>query len=93
VAVGQREWLERVTLSRDVSFATFDTRVGAGWWTGSAARRADRRLARSGARRLFEPVSFLVRGTAGPLAADEAARAFHWGEQLAERHVAERAPA
>jgi flavorubredoxin len=87
--IGQREWLQRVQLPARVSVATFDTRMGTAWWTGSAARRADRRLASLGARRLFEPVSFLVRATAGPLADGESHRAYKWGENLADRHVAE----
>ena len=92
-AIGQREWLDRVRLPARVSFVTFDTRTGASWWTGSAARRADRRLARLGGRRLVEPVSFFVRATPGPLAADESERAVRWGEQLADRHVAQPASA
>jgi hypothetical protein len=92
-AIGQREWLERAQLPAGVSFATFDTRTGANWWTGSAAHRAARRLARLGGRRLFDPVSFFVRATPGPLAADESERAVRWGEQLADRHVAQGTPA
>lgn len=90
-AIGQREWLDRASLPVHVSFATFDTRTGDSWWTGSAARRADRGLARRGARQLFHPVSFFVRGTPGPLGDGEAERAYRWGENLADRHVAEQA--
>jgi hypothetical protein len=90
-AIGQREWLERAQLPSRISIATFDTRTSPRWYTGSAARRADRCLAQLGGRQLFEPVSFLVRATPGPLGDGELERAHQWGLNLADRHIAERA--
>ena len=90
-AIGQREWLERAQLPARISVATFDTRTGPHWYTGSAARRAERCLTRLGGRRLLEPESFFVRATPGPLGDGEQERAHQWGLNLADRHLAERA--
>ncbi|HZM78949.1 MAG TPA: hypothetical protein VFC19_24740 [Candidatus Limnocylindrales bacterium] len=52
------------------------------WATGSAARSAAKRIRRAGIPLAAPPASFIVTGTAGPLAEGELARARQWGETL-----------
>lgn len=80
--IGMREWLEGVR-SRGTAAAAFDTRAGKPWMSGSAARRADRRLRSRGFRLVARPESFWVSGVFGPLVEGEVGRARRWGEQLA----------
>ncbi|MEJ3748941.1 flavodoxin domain-containing protein [Actinomycetes bacterium KLBMP 9797] len=93
--VGLREFLGLVSLPVDhaVDAATFDTRFDKpAWLTGSAARRAARRLRQRGCRLVAPPESFFVDTAAGPPHAGELERARQWGAELgralAARHVA-----
>jgi len=80
---GLREYLDAVQgIPAGLAFAAFDTRVGRPF-SGSAARKADRRLRRLGARPACPPESFLVTGTAGPLVEGERKRAESWAAHLA----------
>jgi hypothetical protein len=70
--------------SRPVAAATFDTRYAKpAWLTGSAARRAAKRLGARGYRLVAPPESFFVAHAEGPLREGERERARRWGEQLA----------
>jgi hypothetical protein len=82
---GLRDWLAVLrTDGRRPAFATFDTRLP-GWWVrGSAARAADRRLARARLVRLARPMSFVVAEIPGPLLVGEVASARAWGRRLGE---------
>jgi len=85
--IGVREWLEG--LSPGVGWAAaFDTRIGKGWITGSAARAIARRLRGLGGELVVKPESFLVTGTSGPLVDGERDRARRWGEQLVTKFAA-----
>ena len=84
---GLREWLAGRRLSRAQSVSTFDTRIKKKGVPGSAARAAERRLRRSGARVLAPSVSFWVAGTEGPLLPGERDRARQWGRELGEKLV------
>lgn len=81
--VGMREWLATLGTARPgISTVTFDTRIGkARWLTGSAARSAAKFLRRQGFP-VLATASFVVLGTAGPLAAGESERARQWGVKL-----------
>ena len=79
---GLREYLATSPPLTGLAAATFDTRVDKPI-TGSAARKADRRLRRLGCRMLVPPGSFRVTGTTGPLLAGEADRARRWATVLA----------
>jgi Flavodoxin len=79
---GVREWLEDLPLAPGVRAATFDTRVGSGRLTGSAAKRAARRLRRLGLDLSPGRRSFWVTGTTGPLEAGQEQRARAWGSEL-----------
>ena len=81
---GLREWLEDAGPAlRGMSVATFDTKITKGHLPGSAARSAQKRLRRFGARVVSRAHSFSVQGTAGPLGDGELARARAWGAELA----------
>lgn len=80
--VGLREWLDTSPALTGIAAAAFDTKVNKPL-TGSAARKADRRLRRLGCRVLVPAESFHVGGTAGPLADGERERARRWGETVA----------
>jgi hypothetical protein len=81
--VGLREWLDASPdFPHHTAAAAFDTTIGKPL-TGSAARKALRRLRRLGCRVVAPAESFHVTGTAGPLAEGERERARRWGETLA----------
>ncbi|MEV8510467.1 flavodoxin domain-containing protein [Actinoplanes sp. NPDC051475] len=83
VDAGLREWLVCAPTLGGVAAAAFDTKVDKPFLPGSAGRRAQRQLRRLGCRIVRPAQSFLVTGTAGPLAPDEEQRARHWGAELA----------
>ncbi|HEU0042879.1 MAG TPA: hypothetical protein VFQ15_11055 [Jiangellaceae bacterium] len=82
--VGIREWLEALPDDhRDVSVATFDTRIDkVRRLPGSAARGAAKALRRHGDRVITKPESFYVTDMTGPLVDGERLRAQRWGEEL-----------
>jgi hypothetical protein len=81
---GIREWLDAVSgLRRGVIAAAFDTGVDRPL-TGSAARKASRRLRRFGCTLLVPPMTFHVDAVPGPLSVGESERASQWGIRLAE---------
>ncbi|MET0143612.1 MAG: flavodoxin domain-containing protein [Ilumatobacteraceae bacterium] len=84
---GVREWLAAVTVvSAPALAAAFDTRVRSPL-PGSARRPILRRLRRLGLR-VAKPASFVVTGTAGPLAEGELESARRWAATLTEASVA-----
>jgi hypothetical protein len=86
-----REWLETLPAGGGRPAAAFDTRLhGPRLLTGSAARGIGRRLRRHGWKPVMPPTSFLVKGTAGPLASGEIERAATWGDELGVRLTASR---
>jgi flavodoxin len=87
VDVGLREWLDTSPQLTGVAAAAFDTKVDKPF-TGSAARKADRRLRRLGCRILLPAESFHVGGIPGPPADGERERARRWGESVAAAAVA-----
>jgi flavodoxin len=87
VDVGLREWLDTAPQLTGVAAAAFDTKV-AKPFTGSAGRKAGRRLHGLGCRVLVPAESFHVGGTPGPLADGERERARRWGETVAAAAVA-----
>ena len=86
VDVGLREWLDTSPQLTGIAAAAFDTKVDKPF-TGSAGRKADRRLHRLGCRVLVPAESFHVGGTPGPLADGERERARRWGEAVAAAAV------
>lgn len=86
VDVGLREWLDTSPALTGIAAAAFDTKVDKPL-TGSAGRKADRRLRRLGCRVLVPAESFHVGGTPGPLADGERERARRWGETVAAAAV------
>jgi hypothetical protein len=90
---GLRDWLEVLRSDgRRVAFAAFDTRLRRWWALGSAARAADRRLARAHLVRLARPMTFFVAANAGPLLVGEVESARAWGRTLG-RELGDRATA
>ena len=82
-ARGLREYLGEVRLpSYPLQVAAFDTRVRKRGAPGSAARAAQRRLARRGGQSVLPPESFWVADLRGPLVPGELERARTWGERL-----------
>ena len=82
---GLREWLATLApTSSGAASAAFDTRVKKRGVPGSAARGAEKRLAKLGYAQ-GPTVSFWVNGVSGPLLAGELDRARAWGEELAEQ--------
>jgi hypothetical protein len=79
---GLREYLATSPQLTGLAAAVFDTRVDKPI-TGSAARKAHRRLHRLGCRMLVPPAGFRVAGTTGPLLAGEEDRARRWAAALA----------
>lgn len=84
---GLREWLAAERPAGALAVAAFDTRIRKRGVPGSAARAAERRLRRGGARVLAPAESFWVADTAGPLLEAEQDRARRWGHRLAEELV------
>ncbi|WEO78794.1 flavodoxin domain-containing protein [Cryobacterium sp. SO2] len=82
VSSGIAEWLELLPGQAGRRVATFDTVAGRGFFSGSAAKAIEKRLRRHSAT-VAGRESFLVGGTAGPLADGELARAELWGAALA----------
>ena len=82
--IGVREWLDGLG-STTCRVATFDTRVHKKGLPGSAARGAEKRLGRAGARVLAPATSFWVTSTQGPLLPGEEDRARQWGNELGLR--------
>jgi flavorubredoxin len=81
---GLREWLDEAgSALRGIPVATFDTKVMKVRLSGSAARSAQKRLRRFGARIVSPAHNFNVLGTAGPLGDGELERARQWGAELA----------
>ena len=81
---GVREWLDGIG-SATCRVATFDTRVHKKGLPGSAARGAEKKLGRAGARVLAPATSFWVTSTQGPLLPGEEDRARQWGNELGLR--------
>ena len=80
---GVREWLHRLPRQRNCRGVAFDTRFDMPLSvTGCAARSIQRGLHAAGFPAFGEPRSFLVMGTAGPLAFGEIERAREWGEAM-----------
>ena len=82
-SIGVREWLASATLPDGVKVAAFDTVTGKNFISGSAAKAASKILGRRSHGINVETRSFVVRGTAGPLADGALAEAREWGGQLA----------
>ncbi|GIF13905.1 flavodoxin family protein [Actinoplanes teichomyceticus] len=80
---GIREFLDRAPQLAGVAVAAFDTRSNTPLPSGSAARKAMRRLRGLGGRQVLEAESFRVESARGPLVAGEEERARQWGETLA----------
>ncbi|MFF5290352.1 flavodoxin family protein [Paractinoplanes globisporus] len=79
---GLREYLDASPALRGVAAATFDTRIDTRYPTGSAARKAQRRLRKLGCRLVAPAESFRVTGTEGPLLDGETDRARKWATTL-----------
>jgi hypothetical protein len=85
-SVGIREWMGCLHLTdRTSPVATFDTRIDkVRRLPGSAARKASRLARHEGFVSAFEPESFYVSDTEGPLLPGELDRARDWGVRLGE---------
>jgi len=83
VAIGVAEWLEALPGQAGRRVASFDTVAGRGFFSGSAAKAIEKRMRRQSIA-FAGRESFLVSGTAGPLADDELARAEAWGTALGQ---------
>ncbi len=80
---GVREWLHWLPRHHNCRAVAFDTRFDQPTLhIGSAARSIQRRLHAARFSSFGEPHSFLVTGTAGPLAFGEIERAREWGEAM-----------
>ncbi len=82
-AAGVREWLDSIALPDGLAIAVFDTVTGKNFIAGSAAKGAAKILTRRFPGVHIETRSFVVRGTAGPLADGALTEAREWGAQLA----------
>jgi hypothetical protein len=83
-SAGIREFLDGAPSLAGVRVTAFDTRMNTAFLpSGSAARKALRRLRGLGGRQIAEPESFRVTSAQGPLAPGEADRARRWGATLA----------
>ncbi|WP_433362202.1 flavodoxin family protein [Actinoplanes sp. CA-142083] len=82
---GLREYLDTAPRLSGLAAAAFDTTIDTRFPTGSAARKAQRKLRRLGCRVVAPAESFHVSGTAGPLLDGETERARKWAVGL---HVA-----
>ncbi len=63
-----------------VKAAAFDTRLPSRF-SGSAAKRLDKKLKQFGCRVISPPTQFVVQGTEGPLREGELKRAKDWGRE------------
>ncbi|MFE2752299.1 flavodoxin family protein [Actinosynnema sp. NPDC059335] len=80
---GVREWLAALRpVVRPVAARAFDTRMGTGWFTGSAAKMITKRLGRLHFDDVGAPRSFYVAGTCGPLLEGELDRAADWARTV-----------
>ena len=75
-----RDWLDRLPAGHGRS-AQFET--GLRWSPGGATGAIERKLERSGFRRLVKPRRFVVKGSYGPLREGELEKAQQWGAELA----------
>ncbi len=83
IGTGVREWLHGLPRLDGCRGVGFDTRYDKPkLLTGSAARSIQRGLCAAGFSPFGEPHSFVVTGTAGPLAFGEIERAREWGEAM-----------
>ncbi|MEU8242435.1 flavodoxin family protein [Actinoplanes missouriensis] len=80
---GVREYLDDLSLPAGSPVAAFDTKMNKPMLTGSAARKAARKLHGLGARVLLPAQSFRVGGTTGPLIDGEPERARQWAKTVA----------
>jgi hypothetical protein len=82
---GLREWLDEAGPGlRGTPVTTFDTKIMKVPLPGSAAKAAQKRLRRFGARMVSPAHHFNVLGTTGPLGDGEVTRAREWGAELAD---------
>lgn len=81
VESGVAEWLGTLSGRSGPRTAVFDTVTGTGVFTGSAAKKMEKRLRRLGLD-VVARESFLVGGVEGPLAEGELVRAEQWGTSL-----------
>ncbi|MEX5712825.1 hypothetical protein AB1484_32355 [Parafrankia sp. FMc6] len=79
---GVREWIERVTPSKDLHVVTFDTSIKTRFVPGTAAKASSKALKKRGFRHVDRGPGFFVTATEGPLADGERERAEAWGMQL-----------
>lgn len=71
---------------KDLSAASFDTRLSKSeWLTGSAARGIAETLRKMGGSLLLPPESFLVTGKEGPLVVGETERAASWARTVLDK--------
>ncbi|MER7311753.1 MULTISPECIES: flavodoxin family protein [Streptomyces] len=80
---GVQEWIAQLAPRADLRAVTFDTSLEMRFTLGSASKSAYKALKKRGFRLAERGESFRVSGMAGPLIADEEARAEAWGTQLA----------
>jgi len=79
--IGLREYLDGLPPLPGLAAAAFCSRMDKPL-TGSAARKADKRLRRLGCRVVSSPADFKVSGTTGPLLDGELDRARRWAAAL-----------
>jgi flavorubredoxin len=80
--IGVAEWLDALPSQQGRRAAAFDTVTGTGFFSGSAAKRIEKRL-RDRSVNVIGRKSFLVSSTEGPPADGELVRAEQWGASLA----------
>jgi flavodoxin len=80
---GLREFLDTAPKLPGLAAAAFDTKVRVRFMSGSAARKALRRLRELGCRPVVPAENFLVGGTTGPLLEGELERARRWAGDVA----------
>ncbi|MBW6439609.1 flavodoxin domain-containing protein [Actinoplanes hulinensis] len=85
---GIREYLDATPPLAGLPVAAFDTRMDTRFPTGSAARKALRRLHSLGGQPVMPAEDFRVGGMTGPLVDGEIERARRWARQVADRHAA-----
>ncbi|MBO3737352.1 flavodoxin domain-containing protein [Actinoplanes flavus] len=84
---GIREYLDAASPLAGLPVAAFDTRMDTRFPTGSAARKALRRLHGLGGQPVVPAEDFRVGGMTGPLVAGEIERARRWARKVADRHT------